>query len=243
MKILSIDTTSRRGSIALSEDGVLLAQEIQGQPGTHVDRLFISIDHLLQIAMWKRAEIEGVAVAIGPGSFTGLRVGLAAAKGIALALNIPIVGVSSLKSLALNCPIFDGTIVSIIDARRGEVYSSAHSMTNGKQLKTVMDEGVMPPQELIKVLKKIKGKLVLIGDGAIEYCALFKSKLGARAIIPDGASSFPQAINLAQLAMTKFKRGKGDELSSLAPNYIRRSDAEIGFLGKEKCSSKVKGKR
>ena len=146
-----------------------------------------------------------------------------------MSLDCPIVGVSSLKSLFLNITGFDGTIVTLIDARRGELYASAC-----KNKKSVLKECVLPPNDLIAKLKKNKGKIILVGDGALAYKDIFQKNLGKRAIIAEGSSCLPCAHNLALLAYPLLKKGKSDDLSKLAPNYIRRSDAEIGFLGKKK---------
>ncbi|MFH0798961.1 MAG: tRNA (adenosine(37)-N6)-threonylcarbamoyltransferase complex dimerization subunit type 1 TsaB [Pseudomonadota bacterium] len=232
MRILSIDTTSMLGSVALSEDERLVAQEQQGVPGTHSERLMVSIDHLLSLAQWQRGELDAVAVAIGPGSFTGLRIGLGTAKGIALALGVPVAGVSSLASLALNGRGFAGTVVPLIDARRGEIYAAAIKVPQRGRTVFVLRECVLPPLDLIKALKRIKGNLLLVGDGAIEYGARILKAVGARAEIAAGTSSLPQAVNLALLSLPRFERGKGDDIASLVPNYIRHSDAEIGFRGK-----------
>lgn len=226
------------GSVALTEGTRLVAQEQQGVPGTHSEKLLVSIDHLMNLAKWCKVDINAVAVAIGPGSFTGLRIGLGTAKGMALALDIPIVGVSSLESLALNAAGFGGTVVTLIDARRSEVYAAAWKSVSDKRPKILLKECVLPPDKLIHELKQIKGELLLVGDGTFEYGEKIKKTLGARAVIALGATCLPQAANLAFIAHAKLKRGGGDDLSALVPNYIRRSDAEIGFMGGGESDSK-----
>ncbi|HPQ81884.1 MAG TPA: tRNA (adenosine(37)-N6)-threonylcarbamoyltransferase complex dimerization subunit type 1 TsaB, partial [bacterium] len=166
MKILSIDTTTMLGSVSLSEGADLVVQEQQGVPGTHSERLLLTIDHLLRLARWGIGDVEAIAVAIGPGSFTGLRIGLATAKGIAMASGLRIAGVSSLASLAMNGAFFCGTVVPMIDARRGEIYSSAYSCDGRGELISEMDECVSPPDELISRLDKIEGPILMVGDGA-----------------------------------------------------------------------------
>lgn len=215
------------GSVALSEDEQLVAQEQQGVPGTHARRLVASIEHLISVAGWRRLGLEAIAVAIGPGSFTGLRIGLATAKGMALALGCPIVGVSSLEALAHNCSLFDGTVVPLIDARRGEIYAGALEFLGGRGPKTVMKECVLPPDALIKRLKAIKGRMIITGDAAHTYGQRLCKVIGARALIAPWTSSFPQAINLALIALPRLRDGKGDEPSAIVPNYIRHSDAVL----------------
>jgi tRNA threonylcarbamoyladenosine biosynthesis protein TsaB len=231
MRILSIDTTTMQGSVALSEGDLLIAQEQHGIRATHSERLLASIDHLLSMAKWSRSEIEGIAVALGPGSFTGLRIGLATAKGMALAIGCPIVGVSSLECLALNGRGAEGTVVSLIDAKRGELYAAAYRIPWEGRLQTVMEECVLGPDELVKRLETIEASLILVGDGVIRYGSRLQEALGGRASMPKGVYSFPQAHNLAILALERLGRGEHGDLASLAPNYIRRSDAEIGFKG------------
>jgi len=233
MKILSIDTTSVAGSVALSEGEALIAQEQQGASGTHSEKLIASIDHLLEVAAWDRTDIEGIAVAVGPGSFTGLRIGLATAKGLAMALGLPLAGASSLQSLALNGRGFEGVVVPLIDARRGEIYASAARVAPDGTMHIMMEECVLPPGELLERLSGIKGELLLVGDGAIAYGETLSSGLGSRARIAGGSQVRPQAINLAALTVERLAAG-GDDLASVGPNYIRRSDAEIGFMGKSK---------
>ncbi len=234
MRILSIDTTTTRGSVALSDDAVLIAQEQQGVPGTHSERLISSIDHLLTTAGWDRSSIEGIAVAIGPGSFMGLRIGLATAKGMALAIDCPIVGISSLASLSLNAKHFSGTVVSLIDARRGEIYTFACQFPKKGRQRVLLKESLLAPALLVKKLKTIRGELILVGDGVFTYGDELAKALGAKVTIAQGGLSLSQAINLAILALPRFKNGKSDDLAALLPNYIRRSDAEIGFQGKKK---------
>lgn len=231
MRILSIDTTSPAGSVAVSLGEDLLAQEQQGVYGTHAERLLTSIEHLLTIAGWKPRDVEGVAVAIGPGSFTGLRIGIASAKAFAVALSIPIVGVSSLAALALNGRGFHGTVASLIDARRGELYLAAHRVELNGTLHAVISECVLAPGSVAQRLLEIPGDLLLVGDGAIAAREPLLHALGDRATIASGTMVRPQAVNLALLGQQRLKTG-GDDAATLVPNYIRQSDAEIGFGGR-----------
>jgi tRNA threonylcarbamoyladenosine biosynthesis protein TsaB len=231
MKILSIDTTTMMGSVALSDGNTLIADEQHGIRSTHSERLISSIDQLLDVAGWNTDMVEGIAVAVGPGSFTGLRIGLATAKGMSLAMGCPLVGVSSLECLALNARGADLDVVSLIDARRGELYAAVYSVDWSGKLVSEVGECVMPPEALVEKLKNIDGELVLVGDGVDRYADLLKASLGDKVYMPGGLYSFPRAHNIAILAADRFARGDFDELSGVTPNYIRRSDAEIGFKG------------
>jgi len=232
MRILSIDTTVIAGSVALSEDCELVAEIGQEDSGTHSEKLLVSIDQALAEAGWDRTDLEAIAVAIGPGSFTGLRIGLAAAKGLAVALGIPIAGASSLASLALNGRGFDGVVAPLIDARRGEIYLGAWGVGADGRMEGLMDECVLPPPDAVEKLAALQRKILLVGDGAAAYEGELKAGLGERAVFALGDEARPHAINLAKLALGRLGGG-GDDPASISPNYIRRSDAEIGFKGKQ----------
>lgn len=258
MKTLSIDTTSMRGSIALSDGRRLVLQRQQADPRTYSTVLMPIIDGLLAETGWVKESIEAIAVAVGPGSFTGLRIGLAAAKGLSLGLGVPVVGVSSLRSLAMNGEGLSDTVAPLIDARRGEIYMAcyrfalslrgaphdgatkqshgdrgiASSQKSGLAMTTVIDECVLPPEAVVERLRAIDGKIAVTGDGVIVYRELLTAGLAGNLIIPAQEFILPRAHNLAVLAAERFENGESDDLTALAPNYIRHSDAEIGFLGR-----------
>ncbi len=227
MNFLGIDTTSRMGSIALCQDDHLIMQEQQGVVGNHTSRLLTSIDHLLRTADWKKNDIDAIAVAIGPGSFTGLRVGLATAKGMAFALNCSLIGISSLKSLAFNARCFTGKVVSIIDARRKEIYAAGYEFKDHSLVKTCLDECVHCPKKLADKLNSWNDNVLLVGDGALAYADIF-STINDRIAIASPSMALPQAYQLIQIAR---ESDEYSDLCALAPNYIRQSDAEIGFKG------------
>lgn len=237
MKILSLDTTSMLGSFALSDGDKLVVQEQQHTPETHSARLLSSVEKLLDEASWRKDELDALAVAIGPGSFTGLRIGLAAAKGMALSLSLPIAGESSLKSLALNGLGSEKIVVSLIDARRGELYAFASRVKSKGEIETVIDECVLPPDVLIEKLKALGEELFIVGDGLIAYRKIIEGALGDSLELPGEELLLPRAHNLALLAGDRLKNG-GDDLAMLIPNYLRQSDAEIGFLGRSKVKNK-----
>ncbi|HPW45957.1 MAG TPA: tRNA (adenosine(37)-N6)-threonylcarbamoyltransferase complex dimerization subunit type 1 TsaB [bacterium] len=234
MKILSIDTTSMRGSIALSDGATLVALDRQEEPSSHSERLFGKLDSMLAESGWGISDIEGVAVAIGPGSFTGLRTGLAAAKGVALSLEVPIAGVSSLKSLALNGDDYSlKYVATLIDARRGELYAALWDISARGFPAEIISESLLSPEALIEKLRQFGSHFLAVGDGAIAYRDRLSAELGDSIQIADGMGILPNAHNLALLAGERLSSG-GDDLKKLVPNYIRQSDAEIGFLGKGK---------
>lgn len=229
MKILSIDTSTKTGSVAVLESEKVLVELSYTADSSHSKDLILVIDKALKKAKLELSEINGIAVSIGPGSFTGLRIGLATAKGLAFALNKPIVGISTLEALAFISPLLctcppvvwrkEGLgeverIIPCLNAYRGEVYC------------TITNECSIAPEELCRELLKYECDLLFVGDGAIHYKELFKEKLGKRFILAKG-ESFPIAKNVGLLALEKFERKEFDDIRTLAPNYVRRPDAEL----------------
>lgn len=238
MKILAIDTTTFLGSIALVEDDQLVSALQQGTSVTYSERLISGIDHLLTNANWKKEDLDLIAVAIGPGSFTGLRIGMATAKGLAVALGKPLVGVSSLCAIAYGADIYEGKVAAILDARRDEVYAAVYQYKNGSYEKTLMEECVLSPEQLCAELKKIKGVKLCVGDGARRYRDTLVKKFKDEAAFLHDAKNFPHAGYLATLAKLRFEESGADEAEDLSPNYIRISDAEIGFKGRHPMKPK-----
>ncbi len=236
MRLLGIDTSTFLGSVALSEGKRLVAEEQLGIETTHSERLLSTITHLLSAVKWSIDEIDAVAVSTGPGSFTGIRIGMATAKGIALGLGRPIIGFSSLLVLAHNGMHYKGNVVPIIDAKRSEVYSAVYRFFDlsrfALKAKCILKEVAINPLFLCEKLKRIKGDFLFVGDGIITYEKEFKKHLKGRVIVGAWEIRYPHASFLCELAYEKLSRGKSDDINSLAPNYIRRTDAEIGFKGR-----------
>ncbi|MBU4484879.1 tRNA (adenosine(37)-N6)-threonylcarbamoyltransferase complex dimerization subunit type 1 TsaB [bacterium] len=231
MKILAIDSSTPQSSVALSRDDKIVAEARMESTPSLAEKLLPNIDEILKNVGWNIKDIEGIAVSIGPGSFTGLRIGLATAKGIALANNIPIVGVSSLEILAMNGSGSDLIVVPIIDARKKEVYTAAY-LCHCEPGEAVSIEGIFPeqnilPDNLVGKLKDFKRRCLLMGDGAILYKDILLNGLGDMAVMADEKDMYPKAANIIHLACPRFKSGEVDNLASLAPNYIRRPDAEL----------------
>ncbi len=236
MKVLAIDTTTFLGSIAMVDDDILIAAMQLGTEVTYSERLMESIDHLLAGGRWRLADVDLIGVAAGPGSFTGLRIGIATAKGLAVALGKPLVGVSSLEVVAYGAHLFDGTVVAVIDARRDEVYAAAYRFEEGVT-RVVMDACVCAPKELGKRVARIDGPLIAVGDGARRYGEVFREIIGDRLFASDDALNFPHGAYCAALARRWFEKEGGDDVSQLVPHYLRHSDAEIGFKGRHRGSN------
>ncbi len=223
MYILGLETSTQTGSVALMTEQMLVAEYTLTTKLTHAERLFSAIDHLFQTAALPLNELGGIAVARGPGSFTGLRIGVTTAKSLAYSLNIPVVGVSSLDALAAQYLYSPQLLCPILDARKKEVYTACYRNV-GAQVARLGDEAVLSPAELAE---RITEPALFLGDGVPPYRRQLETLLGERARFADAAHLTPRASLVAALAWPRFQQGATDDVFSLTPCYIRKSDAEI----------------
>lgn len=219
MKILAIDTSASSGSIALLEDDQVIAELTTCTQKTHVERLLPLIKTLLSSINTKIEDVDGFALTIGPGSFTGLRIGLAAIKGLAWSLNKPVVGVSTLEALAMNIPYSDKPICPILDARKKEVYAGIYKC-NDNGPTCIMDDATISPQLLIE---RIKEPTIFLGDG-IKIISELKSEIANRksqiVFAPSHLWSI-RALNIGLLAWKMFKKGDAGIPEKINLNYLR----------------------
>lgn len=223
MKILAIDTSTASGGIALLEDDQLIAELATCTQKTHAERLLPLIETLLGGINTKIEGVDGFALTTGPGSFTGLRIGLATIKGLAWSLNKPVVGVSTLEALAMNIPYSDKPICPILDARKKEVYAGIYKC-NDNQSTCIMDDTAISPQLLIE---RIKEPTIFIGDGVNVYRDVIKNTLKDLAIFAPPHLWSIRALNIGLLAWNMFKKGGAGDSKNVNLNYLRASEAEI----------------
>jgi tRNA threonylcarbamoyladenosine biosynthesis protein TsaB len=186
------------------------------------ERLLLAIDLLLRDTGMALAELDGFGVALGPGSFTGVRIGVATVKGLALATGKPAVGFSSLAMLALNLPWSTLPVCTLFDARKKEVYGALYRVTSS--IEPLIDDCVAPPD---RILTSIEGEAIFVGDGAIRYRELIESIMGDRALFAPAHCNQPRASAGAILACDLLRAGAGVSLPLLNPTYIRPSEAEL----------------
>jgi len=229
MIILGIETATMTGGLALMNDGKLISEYTLNMKTTHSSRLMPALDWMLKDAMLDKKQINGIAISIGPGSFTGLRIGLATAKGLVMALEIPMVGVPTLDALAHNVPYPAHQVCAILDARKKEVYSAFYRHENNIFVRK-SDYQVISPNELIK---HIQEKTIFIGDAIDIYGDLLQEKLGELALFVPSAQRLPRASVIANIGLAKLKAGEYLDLASSEPIYIRPSDAEIKTEAKQ----------
>jgi len=223
MKILAVETATLAGSVALVEDEQLLGEITLELPRKHSERLVPSIEFLLDQHKLKPQELDGLAVDIGPGSFTGLRVGLAAMKGLAFSLKKPLVGVDSLEVLAQNLASATGLLAPVLDARKGQIFTALFRGQGEGWPVRVSEDWVLDPGDLAG---RVTGPVLLFGEGARVYQGVLGASLGERAGFAPAGHDQPRAYHLARLARPRLLAGEGRDPDRWVPNYLRLSDAE-----------------
>jgi len=243
MKILAIDTSTMLGGIAITDDSLGLIAEVRlNVKSTHSERLMTEIDHILTQAGLTLSDMDVFAVAIGPGSFTGLRIGLSTVKGLSYATGKPIVSVPTLEALAWNFPYCNYPVCTMLDARKKEVYSALFKWDNNGFIRLI-DEVAINVLELLKRFDENntlshpvnKGglgglsheRVIFTGEGVLLYRDKIIEGMGGKAIIAPYDKMIPSPANVASLGIKKAQEGKFSEPISLVPFYIRRSEAEI----------------
>jgi len=233
MILLALDTSSIVATVALMEDDKLIGEYTINHKRTHSQKLMPMIAELLESCETDMEHVHYVAVAEGPGSFTGLRIGVATAKGLAHAMNIPVVGISTLDALAFNLPFCHGLICPILDARRGQVYTAVYKWDD-EVLHIIEEPMAITIEELADKLLFRPEKVIFVGDGIQENKELLLQKLGERVIIAPQSARMPKAAAVAQLALQKIQSGQVQSFYELTPEYLRKSEAERQYEDKMK---------
>lgn len=228
MKILALETATLAGGIAIVDDSEGLISEVRVEVKVaHAERLMPSIEWLLQASNISVNQIDAFALSIGPGSFTGLRIGLSTAKGFSYSTGKPIVPVPTLDAFAETIPYCRHLVCPMLDARKNEVYAALYTW-EGSTCRKILPETALDPHEL---LKKINEPVVFMGDGAVTYRHLILDTLKTRAVFAPASRMSPAASAVAEIAIEKLKQGIETDPVSLVPFYIRKSEAEIHWKG------------
>ncbi|MBI4495323.1 MAG: tRNA (adenosine(37)-N6)-threonylcarbamoyltransferase complex dimerization subunit type 1 TsaB [Deltaproteobacteria bacterium] len=228
MLILALETSTRTGGVALLEGlpgGLrIIGESLLHLPSSHSTRLMPAIDHLLRQASRSIREVGGIALALGPGSFTGLRIGVATAKGLAYARRIPVAGVPTLDGLAQNARFAPGLVCPVLDARKKEVYAALYRGNGEGDLHKEGGDWVLGPEELCG---RIRERTWFLGDGVEVYGEVFRRQLGSLARFAPAEHSLPRAVHVGCLSWPRFQAGQVLDLFSFTPTYLRRSEAEL----------------
>ena len=222
--LLAFETSAKAASVALTEGGKLLGESYQNTGLTHSQTLMVMAEDLLKQCSLTAADVTAVAVAEGPGSFTGVRIGVAAAKGFAWGKNIPCYGVSTLEAMAESLGIYRGYVCACMDARRSQVYNALFYVNNGK-LERLCEDRAVSLAELSEELKQLEGPVFLVGDGSQ---LTFKTLSGTvkELVLPPEHRMHQRAVGVALLADRKIAAGETGDGNALTPNYLRLSQAE-----------------
>ena len=222
MLILAFETTAKAGSVALLEDGKLLAESYQNTGLTHSQTLMVMASDMLKAAGKTVAELTAVAVAEGPGSFTGVRIGVAAAKGLAWGGEIPCYGVSTLEAMARTLGAYQGWVCPVMDARRSQVYNALFYVNQGEIERKTPDRAITL-SDLEGELKEKEGPIFLVGDGSV---LAHKTLNIPNLVLPPEHRMHQRAVGVALTAEEALLAGSPGDGAALPPNYLRLSQAE-----------------
>ena len=224
MKILALETSAKAVSAAVSEDGKILCSGYQDTGLTHSRTLMPIVEHILKNTGLTVADMDAIAVAAGPGSFTGIRIGVAAAKGLAFAADKPAVGVSTLAAMARNVAFCDGLVICAMDARRQQVYNALFEAKDG-QLTRLTPDRAIALEELAEELRSAPRPKTVVGDGA-KLCLAHLTAAGIPCCLAPAHLVMQNAMSVALEAEAMAAEGKLVSAQALEPVYLRPAQAD-----------------
>ncbi|HHU90161.1 MAG TPA: tRNA (adenosine(37)-N6)-threonylcarbamoyltransferase complex dimerization subunit type 1 TsaB [Clostridiaceae bacterium] len=225
MVTLAVDTSGLTASCAVVQDGKVIAELSTKHGKTHSQKILPMIKTTLSMVNKEMKEVDLFAASIGPGSFTGLRIGVVTIKGLAYSLKRPVCGVPTLDALAYSMPDFNGVISPMLDARNNQVFTAFYHKMNGKLEKLSSDSGI-PIKEWINKAMEFNKNIMILGDAAEIHLAELKEVFGAGIICPQLAMTYPRASATALLAEEAYHNNKVTGAYELEPFYLRKSQAE-----------------
>ena len=223
MRLLAVETSTLAGGAALLDGEHLLGEYTLNIKATHSERLMAAVDHLLHDCGWDLADLEAVAVAIGPGSFTGLRIGVSAVKGLALALGIPVVPVPTLDALAATLPFAVHPVCPVLDAKKGEVYACLYHWAGGAMVRD-WEYLALAPEALCD---RLAGPVIFVGDAVDTLGGFFSARLGDNARFVPADRRLPSPGCVGALGHALLLAGRTVDAAALTPLYLRPSEAEL----------------
>lgn len=233
MKILALDSSGIVASVAIVQDDVLLAEYTVNYKKTHSQTLLPMLDEVARMTELDLTEIDAIATAAGPGSFTGLRIGSATAKGLGLALQKPLIAVPTVEALAYNLYDTKGLVCPIMDARRNQVYTGIYRY-EGNRLVTVKAQTAMAVDELLDELNTLGEEVTFLGDGVPVFKAAIEEKLKVPSSFAPAHMNRQRASAVAALGILYYKEGKVQTAEEHKPDYLRVSQAERERAEREK---------
>ena len=235
MLILAFETSAKAASVALHDGQKLLGESYQNTGLTHSQTLMVMAEDLLKQCGKTAADVTAVAVAEGPGSFTGVRIGVAAAKGFAWGAEIPCYGVSTLEAMAASLNVWEGTVCPVMDARRSQVYNALFAANCGSYTR-IREDRAISLRELGEELQNMPKPVFLVGDGS-KLCYNTLLETVPALVLPAEHRMHQRSVGVALCALEKIARGEAPSGAELTPNYLRLSQAE-----REKMERINKGK-
>jgi tRNA threonylcarbamoyladenosine biosynthesis protein TsaB len=240
MRVVGLDTASEIASVALVENGLLIAERAypdhettarvnaRTAKGRHAEVILPLIASLFETTAVSLQDVTGFAVSIGPGSFTGLRIGLSTVKGLAYSSGVPVVGVSTLFAYAARVKNYDGFICPILDARKNEVYAALFRKT-GETIGRLAQDSITSLATVIETIHDLENgaACLFVGDGVDIHERLLLERLGSRVIFEAPQSYSTVAATVARLSEHRFRSNDVDDLASLIPVYLRPAEAEF----------------
>ena len=231
MLTLAFETSAKAASVALTENGKLLGESYQNTGLTHSQTLMVMAEDMLKQCGCTMEDVTAVAVAEGPGSFTGVRIGVAAAKGLAWGRELPCCGVSTLEAMAVSLGVWQGYVCPCMDARRQQVYNALFYADRGK-LRRITEDRAIALADLAEEVKKFKEPVFLVGDGSILCYNTLGSQIPTL-VLPPEHRMHQRAVGVALLAEQKIAAGETCHGGALTPNYLRLSQAERERMERE----------
>ncbi len=228
MKLLAVETSTLTGAVALLDGDTVVAECRLNIAVTHSERLLAAVDHTLGAARWTLGDVEGLVVAVGPGSFTGLRIGVSTVKSLAFATGTPLIGVPTLDALAWTLPFAAHPVCPILDAKKDEVYAALYR-TEAGWLERLTEYRALAPETLAAELtQERRGPVIFLGDGVAPFAPILTRILGRDARFAPPGCWLPSAATLGELGRRALTRGERADPAALVPLYVRRSEAELG---------------
>ena len=232
MKLLAFESSAKAAGVAVLSDGQLLAEYFQNSGQTHSRTLMQMAEDMLRNCDLTPQDIDACAVADGPGSFTGVRIGAAAAKGFSWGRQIPCYGVSTLEAMARGAAFFDGVFCCCMDARREQVYNAVFE-NRGQSFVRLREDRAISLDDLCEDLQNIENPVFLVGDGAQLCYTTLLERLPRLRLLPEHLRQ-QRAAGVALAAWQAIARGESGDAAALVPNYLRLSQAERARLEKLK---------
>ena len=227
MKILAIDTSTMVTTVALVDEEKIYSEiTINSKKNNHSERLMLLIDEVLTSSNVELQDVDIFACSIGPGSFTGLRIAISTIKGLAQSLKKPVVGASTLQSLAYNMPFAKGILCPVMDAQKDEVYTCFYTWKQG-ELIALTEERVLHVEQLVEEMDKQEENVILLGDALKKFSPEVLEAYQDKIQIAPMTTRMPKASSLGNLALDMEKKGQRLTHYDLEPNYMRKSQAEV----------------